>query len=146
MNELTLTLVTFDWDAEHGALTRRHVTSLLPDGESPGPGDSAAEVQVHPSGRFLYASVRGRDLIAVFRLDPESGAPRAVQHVPSGGRTPRHFALDPSGRWLLAAHQGSDDVAVLRVDPENGRLSATGHPVEVGAPVCLLFAPGPTVP
>jgi 6-phosphogluconolactonase len=66
-----------------------------------------------------------------------------VAHVPTGGKTPRNFAIDPSGRYLLAANQKSDSVVVFRIDPDTGRLTPAGSTVEVGAPVCLVFRARP---
>jgi 6-phosphogluconolactonase len=113
--------------------------STLPEGFR---GDnSTAEIEVHPSGRFVYASNRGHDSIAVFAADPATGALRLTAAVPAGGSKPRHFKVDPSGRWLLVAHQGSDTIAVFSLDPATGALAALGEPVKVPRPVCLLFLP-----
>jgi 6-phosphogluconolactonase len=99
-------------------------------------------VAVHPSGRVLYGSNRGHDSIAVFAIDQESGKLSAVEHEPSGGKTPRSFGIDPTGAFLLAANQGSDTIAVLRIDPATGRLEATSEVIQVAAPVCVVFLAG----
>jgi 6-phosphogluconolactonase len=113
--------------------------SALPDGFS---GTSwAAEVETSPDGRFLYASNRGHDSLAVFRIDAESGRLTAAAHVAVGGKTPRHFTIDPSGRWLLAGHQGSGTIAVFRLDPDGGMPALIGSPVAIDKPVCLLPLP-----
>jgi 6-phosphogluconolactonase len=62
-----------------------------------------------------------------------------VEHTPTQGKTPRHFAVDPTGRWLLAENQGSDNVVVFRIDGESGRLTPTGQILDVPAPVCAVF-------
>jgi len=141
VNEMNLTVRVFRYDA--GRLIDEQTVSTLPAGTKPGKADSTAEVQVHPSGRFLYASNRGPDTIAVFAIDAASGRLTPVEHVPTGGRTPRNFAIEPAGRYLLAANQGSDTVVVFRIDPDTGRLSPAGQSVAVGAPVCLTFVPLP---
>ncbi len=141
VNEMDLTVRVFRYDA--GRLIDEQTLSTLPAGTKGGKDDSTAEIQVHPSGRFLYASNRGPDTIAVFAIDPKSGHLALIEHVPTGGRTPRNFAIEPGGRYLLAANQKSDSVVVFRIDPETGRLSPTGQSVEVGAPVCLTFVPLP---
>jgi len=137
VNEMDLTVRVFRYEADR--LVEEQTISTLPAGTKPGKDDSTAEIQVHPSGRFLYASNRGPDTIAVFAVDPANGHLALVEHVPTGGRTPRNFAIEPAGRYLLAANQKSDTVVVFRIDPETGRLSPTGQSVEVGAPVCLTF-------
>jgi 6-phosphogluconolactonase len=60
---------------------------------------------------------------------------------PTGGRSPRHFAIDPSGRWLLAANQDSGSIGVFRLDQVTGRLAPVGKPLVISKPVCVLFAP-----
>jgi 6-phosphogluconolactonase len=100
---------------------------------------TCAEVQVHPSGKFVYGSNRGHDSIAVFSVDEKSGKLAFVEHQSTRGKTPRHFAIDPTGKWLLAENQDSDNIVVFRIDQQTGRLSATGEKVEVGSPVCIQF-------
>jgi 6-phosphogluconolactonase len=104
-------------------------------------GNTTAEVVVHPSGRWVYASNRGHDSIAMFQVDPRTGLLSGMGHESTRGRTPRHFALDPGGRWCLVENQNSDGVAVFRVDTSTGRLVFTGHSVRVPSPVCAVFVP-----
>ncbi len=139
INELNSTVTAFAYDAAHGALSQLKSVSTLPRGFA---GESTtAEIEVHPNGRFLYASNRGHDSLAIFEVTPRTGALRSLDQVPTGGRTPRNFALDPSGRWLWAANQGSDNVILFRVDSQTGGLTASGTVLEVGSPVCVEFVP-----
>jgi 6-phosphogluconolactonase len=137
INEMACTVTAFAYDAARGLLKELQTISTLPDGVQE--GYSTAEVQVHPSGKFLYGSNRGHDTIAVFRIDPETGKLTAVEHQPTQGKTPRNFGIDPTGTFLLAANQDSDTVVVFRIDPRTGRLKATGSGVAVPAPVCVKF-------
>jgi 6-phosphogluconolactonase len=139
INELNCTITAFSYDAERGNLKEVQTVSTLPEGESVQSGYSTAEVQVHPSGRFLYGSNRGHNTIAVFRIDEEAGTVKLVQHQSTLGKTPRNFGIDPTGRYLVAANQDSDSVAVFRIDPAGGQLQATGEVIEVPAPVCVKF-------
>ena len=139
INEMGSTLTAFAYDAKRGALKELQTLSTLPEGFA---GNSTcAEVQVHPSGKFVYGSNRGHDSIAVFAFDAASGKLRCLEHQPTQGKTPRHFALDPVGHWLLAENQDSDSIVVFGVDAKTGRLSPTGQTVSVGAPVCAVFVP-----
>lgn len=138
VNELDSTLTGFAFDRRRGALKELQTLSTLP-ASFPGSSNTCAEVQMHPTGRFVYGSNRGHDSIAVFAVDAKSGRFRAVEHQVTGGRTPRHFAIDPTGRWLLAENQASDTVTVFRIDPRTGTLSPTDQVVEVPAPVCAVF-------
>ena len=137
VNELDSTLSVFTYDAERGALDEVQVTAASPGGTST--ANHPADVHVSPSGRFLYASNRGDDTIAVFAIDPGTGHVTAVEQVSSGGRAPRNFALDPSGQFLLAANQRSDVITSFRIDATSGRLTPTGSTVTVPTPVCIRF-------
>src|SRR5204863_248865 len=74
---------------------------------------SCAEVQPHPSGKFVYGSNRGHDSIAVFAVDEKDARLSLVEHQSTQGKTPRHFAVDPTGKWLLAENQDSGNVVVF---------------------------------
>lgn len=139
INEMTCTMTAFRYESRRGALTALETVSTLPDGESMKPSYSTAEVEAHPSGRFLYGSNRGHDTIAVFAIDASTGVLKLIENVSTGGKTPRSFGIDPTGRWLLAANQNSNTVVVFRIDPKTGRLSPTGDELSVGAPVCVKF-------
>ena len=139
INELPLTITAFSRDADNGTLTAFQTISTLQPGTTPQPGYSTAEIQVHPSGRFLYGSNRGHNSISMFLIDPQSGRLTFSQIVSTDGRTPRNFGIDPSGTYLLAANQNSDTVTVFRINEKNGRLMQIGAPVAVPAPVCVKF-------
>jgi 6-phosphogluconolactonase len=139
LTEMTIAVSAFQYDA--GRLTSFQTISAMAGAAAPTAADSGAEIVMHPSGRFVYTSQRGPDDIAVFARDASTGRLTLVEHVPSGGKTPRGFAVDPSGRWLLAAQQKSDEVVVFAIDAATGRLTRTGQTVEVGAPVSVTFLP-----
>jgi 6-phosphogluconolactonase len=138
VNEMGATVSVFTRDTTTGALTLVETVSCLPPGISPGPKITAAEIALHPSGRWLYVSVRGCDLMAVFAVDG-TGRLTLIQNLAAGVKMPRQFALDPGGQWLVAAGQADNRLAVLKIDPATGLLSATGESASVGAPVCVLF-------
>ena len=141
INEIGNTVTTFRYDGEKGILDPIQSISTLPadfEGTS-----HTAEVQVHPSGKFVYGSNRGHDSIAVYSVNPETGKLTLVEIEPTGGETPRNFGLDPTGQYLLAANQSTGDVFVFSIDQKTGELKATGAKVDVPAPVCLKFMPKP---
>jgi 6-phosphogluconolactonase len=140
INELDCTISAFAWNSARGELSPVQTISTLPDGVAVQRGISTAEVFAHPSGRFLYGSNRGHDSIAVFAIEDASGELALVDHVPSGGRTPRSFNLEPTGRFLLSANQNSGSVVVFRIDERTGRLAPTAATVSIEKPVCVVFA------
>ena len=111
--------------------------SALPAGFS-GKND-AAEIAIHPSGKFLYTSNRGDDSIAVFTIDRSTGKLTFTQRVPSGGKTPRNFAIDPQGTHLLVANEESGNIVEFGIDQSTGKLTGVGEIAKVPAPVCLVF-------
>lgn len=137
VTELGGTLIAYRYDAARGTLTATDEKSTLAPGYK-GENTSAA-VRVHPLGRFVYASNRGPDNLAVFAFDETSERLALVELVPSGGQGPRDFALSPDGQWLAAAHQFSHSITVFRVDRQTGRLTPTPHRASVSTPVCVLF-------
>jgi 6-phosphogluconolactonase len=139
VNELQSTITAFSYDPGRGVLEKLKTVSTLPKGFS-GSNDTA-EIRVHPNGKFLFASNRGHDSIAVFSIDSRTGALTLVDHSPTQGKTPRNFEIDPSGKLLFVANQGSDNIVVFRIDSDNGRLTPTGQTLNVPSPVCLKFMP-----
>ncbi len=114
------------------------ISTRAPGGK---PGNSTAEILVHPSGKFVYGSNRGDDSLAIYAVEPASGKLKLVGHQATGGKTPRNFGIDPTGRFLIAANQDSGTLVVFRVDPETGLLKQVGEPVAVPSPVCVKFVP-----
>jgi 6-phosphogluconolactonase len=139
INELDSTLTAFSYDAARGALTELHTLSTLPAGFEG--NNSTAEVQVHPSGKFVYGSNRGHHSIAIFAVDAATGRLTPVGHQPTGGRTPRNFGIDPTGTYLIAANQETHTLVVFRIDPATGRLEPTGETAGAPSPVCVKFLP-----
>lgn len=142
INEMALTITAFTHDASRGALEELQTVSTLPPDHAAQAGYSTADVQVHPSGRFLYGSNRGHDSIVVFAIDQKTGRLAHVENESTQGSTPRAFGIDPSGRYLLAANQRSDSVVVFRIDQQTGSLTPAGHTIRVGSPVCVKFVGG----
>jgi 6-phosphogluconolactonase len=137
-NEIDSTVTTFGYDAETGRLDELSIQTTLPAGYSE--RNSTAEIQVAPSGRFIYVSNRGHNSIAIFAVDAASGRLTSIGWESTQGEQPRFFALDPAGRFLYAANQASHTIVTFRVDPEAGTLTPTGQVVETGSPVSIVFA------
>jgi 6-phosphogluconolactonase len=137
VNEIDNTVVACGYEAATGALSPRAAVSTLPAGFAG--TNTAAEIALHPNGKFLYASNRGHDSIAGFAISPETGELSPLDFTPCGGRGPRHFAFSPNPNWLVCAHQDSNTLASFRVSADTGRLVQVGPTVAAPAPVCVLF-------
>lgn len=138
INELNMTMTPLKYDAEKGTLTVMESASTIPEGTT-GKNLSTAEVQVHPSGKFVYGSNRGHNTIAVFQFNEQTGKLKLVQNQGEGIDTPRNFSVDPSGAYVLVANQATHDVIVFKVNQDSGELTPTDQRIEVGTPVCVKF-------
>lgn len=147
LRELDSTISVFAFDRNRRALLAMQAVSTLPDWFN---GDStAAHVEVHPSGRFLYASNRGHDSIAAFAIEPATGRLRLAGHTATQGKTPRAFSILPNGRFLYVGNQDADTVVTFAVDSRTGALAPVDAVIPVSSPACLAFtsfspAPSPS--
>ena len=132
-NEMESTISVAAFSRETGKLTEVQKVSSVPENAERG-SNSCADIHIAPDGRFLYASNRGMDSIAIYRIDQASGLLSPAGFEPSGGRTPRSFSLDLTGNFLLCANQDSDNIIVFFIDRETGRLKK-GPEAHVPTPV-----------
>lgn len=139
INELNSTVTVFPYDSAHGVQKPIQTITTLPEGYTG--SNSPAEIQVHPSGRFVYGSNRGHDSIARFSVDTETGKLRALGHQSTQGKNPRNFAIDPTGNYCIVANQDSGNLVVFRIDTQTGSLTPTEQTVSVPRPVCVSFLP-----
>lgn len=137
LSEMASTVTTFEFNPNTAEMKEVNSVSTLPDDFK---GNSTtAEIMIDAKGRFLYASNRGHDSIAVFSIDPKTALPTRIQTVSSGGAIPRAFVIDPSGDYVLAGNQNTNNISVLKVDHTTGKLTPVGEKVELGAPVTFAF-------
>ena len=112
VNELDISVSVLEW--WDGKLS--HLQTIpLAGAETNTSGSIGADVQVSPDGSRVYASIRGLDTLVLLKAAP-TGTLSLERSVPSGGKTPRSFALSPDGRFLLTANQDTDNLVVFRTD------------------------------
>jgi 6-phosphogluconolactonase len=142
LNELTLSVTTFAWDAKKGTAKALSTTpALSEESKMVETFNSSAEILVHPNGRIVYSSNRGHDSVSVYQANPKTGKLKVVQVQPIRGAFPRNVNLTPDATWLLAAGADSNTVAAHQVDPKTGKLLyLRGSIVNVPSPICILFA------
>ena len=141
INEMDSTVAAFAYDAQAGSLKELQTISTLP-GYYDGP-NSAAEVGMHPSGKYLYASNRGNNTVILFNVDAAKGTLEYTEEQGTGGKTPRHFGIEPSAKHMAIANQDSDTLLAARIDAGNGRLKPSGVFAAVPSPACARFLPPP---
>jgi 6-phosphogluconolactonase len=114
---------TLAWDVQRGVLTPiGTVSTVAPQMRRPG---NAADLAVHPGGKFLYATNRADDTIVIFAIAPD-GTPRLIDSLPSRGRRPISMSFDPTGHYLFVANVEGGNVSEFRMDQLTGRLSPVG--------------------
>ena len=136
--ELDSSLSVNHFDRATGVITPIQIVPSTPD--SFVGANTSAEVEVHPTGRFVYVSNRGSDLIGAFSIDATSGRVTPAGWTSSAGRGPRFMAIDPSGTLLHAANELTDTIVTFKIDPGTGALSPADRVIETGSPTCIAFA------
>ena len=138
VNENGSTVSAHHFDPETGKLESFQVISTLPD-DFDGDNNTTAEIRMTQDGRFLYASNRGHDSLAIFEVG-DDGTLTAIGHQPTEA-TPRYFDLDPTGTYILAVGQNSGRMATYRINHEDGSLDPMAT-FEVGdSPLWIQFVP-----
>lgn len=135
LNEISSTVTVASWDPDVGELAPLQDISTLPPGCDT--RSHAADIHITADGDFLYASNRGHNSLAVFRVDRKRGLISNVEYVASGGVTPRNFFLHPSGTLLLVANQDSDNLVAFKRNTETGSLTHLST-YSVPSPCCVL--------
>lgn len=134
-DEMASNVIAFSYN--DGKLKTLQTISIVPKGFSG--QNTAAEIAVHPSGRFVYVSNRGADDIVQLNIDPANGLLTMAGHVSTQGKMPRGFGIDPEGKYLFAGNQNTDNVVSFRIDASTGHLSPFGQPLQLPSPVCVVF-------
>jgi 6-phosphogluconolactonase len=140
VSEIGSTITVIPYSPKDGAVSVREAVRLAPISDDPAK-KAAAEIAVGPSGKYLYASNRFDDFIAVYSIENSTGMITRTEAVVLDGKTPRDFALDPGGQWLWDANQDSDTIILFRIDPHSGGLIPSGLTLKVSAPTCVVFVP-----
>ncbi|MFN8444783.1 MAG: beta-propeller fold lactonase family protein [Caldilineaceae bacterium] len=118
VNEQGNSVTAHRFDREQGILTPFQTVSTLPAHYSE--GGYTAHIEVHPNGKWLYASNRGHDSIVGFNLASDGSIqPFGYYPVPA---SPRSFNIDPTGNYLYCAGEAADTMTAYRVDPSSGAL------------------------
>ena len=138
VNELSSDVVFLKYSIDF-TFTAEQYISTLPEGYAG--TNTCAAIHVSPDGRYLYASNRGHDSIAIYRIDAQTGKLEFVAHTPTDGKDPRDFAIDPTGKYLYAANQNSDTIVSFAIHQETGELQPLGQVISVPSPVCIKFVP-----
>ncbi|MEN9022588.1 MAG: beta-propeller fold lactonase family protein, partial [Verrucomicrobiales bacterium] len=112
------------FDPRRSTLTKAETQSSLPPEGYAGEKKSTSDIEVHPSGRFVYIANRGHNSLAAFAIDPSDRTKLTLISHASTEAVPRSFNIAPNGKFIVAAGQQTGKLAVYRIQ-ENGSLEHT---------------------
>ncbi len=134
-NELKNT-ITVILKSENGKYIKGKSISTLPDDFTD--FSTGADIHISDDGKFLYASNRGHNSIAIFKIDNSGKELTVVGFEPTRGDHPRNFSLSPDENYLLVANQETDTLISFKRDATTGLLSFVDK-IEAFTPTCILF-------
>ncbi|HIH2747076.1 lactonase family protein [Burkholderia aenigmatica] len=138
IGELDGTISAFAYDPVTGKIGKiLQTVSTEPDDYSG--SHLSAEIDVHPSGKFLYGSNRGSQTIVGYRIEPATGKLARIGFADHGLNFPNNFAFDPGGRWLYVANMRGNNIARFDIDPATGALKPADQVTPVLAPTMMVF-------
>lgn len=130
----TLTLLA----VRDGRLEALAACSTLPAGWN---GENLGGHLEWPSAGRAYVSNRGHDSLALIEVDLDAPRLTPAQHVPSGGRSPRHFLVLEGPALFVAAHEKDGAVTSFSIQGD-GRLKASGRSFRIPGACFVLNASG----
>lgn len=135
--ELSSEIITLHYDLNTGVFTPVQTTPTIPTEHISFNGGAA--IRISQDGKFVYASNRGHDSIAVFKVSSKDQLLKLVEIVHSEGKIPRDFDLDPTGKFVVVAHQDSDNLTLFERNQDTGKLSLLQKDVYAPECVCVHF-------
>ena len=136
VNELTSSVSLVKKDPKTGGYFIEQTISTLPKEFTE--TNTCADIHISSDGKYVYASNRGHNSIAIFAVDETMGLLSSKGHVLTKGETPRNFTFSPDEQFLLVANQKSNNIVSFRRDEASGMLSYLDE-IEAPSPVCLVF-------
>lgn len=133
--ELDSTVTTLAYDQATGTFTKQQKLSTLPTDYTDFNGGAA--IRVTKDGRFVYASNRGHNSIAVYQVADDNRL-SLVEIVSSNGDFPRDFNFNQAEDFLICAHQESDNLVLFSRDADTGKLTVVQD--DIVAPECVCVA------
>ncbi|MDH5475735.1 MAG: lactonase family protein [Cyclobacteriaceae bacterium] len=110
--------------------------STLPEGYSE--PNTCADIHISSDGKFVYASNRGHNSIAIFEVNANDGSLSLVGHESTRGDGPRNFSLSPDEKHMLVANQLTQNIVSYKRDEATGLLVFVDE-IAAPTPVCILF-------
>lgn len=136
VEELSNTVAVYKVDKVNGSLTAEGRVPMLSD-EIQSEQNTAADIHISKDGKFLYASNRGQDNLAIYRINPRDGGLSPIGHQPTEGKHPRNFKIDNQGELVFVANMQSNNIVVFALNATTGLLEPTGWELSIPQPACV---------
>ncbi|MCL1829807.1 MAG: lactonase family protein [Oscillospiraceae bacterium] len=137
LTELLSNIITFSYDPDTGRLDREDSLSITPPGYSK--PSLSAEVCLSGDGRFLYASNRGWDGIAIYAV-AKDGKLSLSEYREGFALTPRSFTISKDDRYIVIGYQDSNLIVVAERNTDTGAIGDLVASIEIPSPVCVVEA------
>lgn len=112
------------------------------------PGSGPRHAAFHPSLSVLWVINELNSTVATYFLEPDPGALRPVQILPSlpsdytGQNTGAEIAASSRGRFVYCSNRGHDSIAIFAADARTGLLTSVGWlPTQGRTPRFIGFDP-----
>jgi len=135
VNELDCTVTLLYKKGEGHYETVSSISTLPENYKEP---NTCADIHCTSDGRFVYASNRGHNSLAIFEIDPGDGSLEIREFQPVHGNWPRNFTITPDDRFLLVANRKSNNIASFKRDKSTGLLEFVAE-IKTPEPVCIKF-------
>jgi 6-phosphogluconolactonase len=136
VEEITASITSFRVKRSTGELTPMEHFKMVPE-DYTGPTASGADIHVSPDGRFVYASVRGLNSIAIYSIDQKTGKLTFSGRENTHGDHPRNFCMDKNGEFVFVADMNSDNIVIFKRNPVTGKL-AYANEIKLPSVACLI--------
>ena len=134
INELDNTVVLYNVDKTN--FEERGTYYTLPEDFTE--FSKCAAIKISPNHKWLLASNRGHNSIAVFKINKDGTLERKAINM-LGGAFPRDFAFYPDGLKIVVGHKTSDEFAVYNFDDDTGLMEQTGEVFKMTKPLAFMF-------
>lgn len=135
VNELDCTVTLLE-ENDLGKYEKGGSVSTLPVGYTE--PNTCADIHISSDGKFVYASNRGHNSIAMYEVNPQNGHLNLFGHQSTHGNGPRNFSLSPDDNYLLVANQYTHNIVSFKCDKTSGLLEYVCE-IDAPTPVCILF-------
>lgn len=134
VNELVNTVSFLAYHPLAGSLKRLANYSIIPADFKD--FTKASAIRISPDGKYLFATNRGHESCACFRIKGDH-SPELYAITPIEGESPRDMNFLEGGKKVGFCNEFTSDVTIFDLD-EEGNLTFTGEKLPAAGALCLL--------